>query len=464
MILEQHYLACLSHASYLIGDETTRTAVVVDPQRDVERYLESAKKHGLTIRHVFLTHFHADFVSGHLELRARTGAEIHLGARGKAEYPFAPAHDGDVLDIGNVRLRVLETPGHTPESISIAVYDLAKDPDGPRAVLTGDALFIGDVGRPDLLVSVGMTSQQLASQLYDSLRDKLLPLPDSTVVYPAHGAGSACGKNISKDTFSTLGVQKQTNWALQPQSREQFVAALCAEQPCAPPYFSFDAQINSRERATLDSVLTDALKPLSLAELLRLKNSGTVVLDVRDPNDYAREHLAGSLNIGLGGRYASWAGELLAPDQAIALVAEPGKEREAAMRLGRIGFDRVVGYLEGGPSAFAGRSDLTRGHPRIHAPELMSLLANMTPPLVLDVRAEHEWKAGHLEKSLNQPLPNLRKLADNLPRDREIVVQCLGGYRSSIACSLLEQLGFDKLRDLEGGWNAWVAARGATTR
>jgi glyoxylase-like metal-dependent hydrolase (beta-lactamase superfamily II)/rhodanese-related sulfurtransferase len=461
MILEQHYLACLSHASYLIGDERTHTAVVVDPQRDIERYLESAKKHGLTIRHVFLTHFHADFVSGQLELRARTGAEVHIGAHGQAEYPFTPARDGDQLDLGDVRLRVLETPGHTPESISIVVFDRARSESEPRAVLTGDALFIGDVGRPDLLVSIGMSPQQLASMLYDSLRDKLMPLPDATLVYPAHGAGSACGKNMSKDTFSTLGAQKQVNWALQPQTREQFIASLTTDQPGAPPYFAFDVRTNRKQHATLDESLALALKPLALAEVLRLKNSGAVVLDVRDPNDYAREHLVGSTNIGLGGRYAAWAGELLRPDQALVLVADPGQEREAAMRLGRIGFDRVVGFLDGGASAFAGRRELTRGHSRIRPAELQQLLAGLTPPLVVDVRAPSEWNAGHIDGARNEPLPNLRELAAKLPRDRELVVQCQGGYRSSIACSLLEQLGFDRLRDLEGGWNAWVAAQGA---
>jgi glyoxylase-like metal-dependent hydrolase (beta-lactamase superfamily II)/rhodanese-related sulfurtransferase len=461
MILEQHYLACLSHASYLIGDERTRTAVVVDPQRDIERYVESAAKHGLTIRHVFLTHFHADFVSGQLELRARTGAEIHIGAHAKADYPFTPARDGDELDFGDVRLRVLETPGHTPESISIVVIDRAKSASEPRAVLTGDALFIGDVGRPDLLVAVGMSSQQLASMLYDSLRNKLMPLPDATLVYPAHGAGSACGKNMSKDTFATLGAQKQTNWALQPQTREQFIAGVTSDQPSAPAYFAFDVQANRKQHATLDESLALALKPLALAEVLRLANSGAVLLDVRDPNDYAREHLAGSMNIGLNGRYAAWAGELLRPDQALVLVADSGKEREAAMRLGRIGFDRVAGYLEGGASAFAGRRDLTRGHARIQPADLQRLLAGLTPPLVVDVRAPSEWNAGHIDGSRNEPLPNLRELAARLPRDRELVVQCQGGYRSSIACSILEQHGFDKLHDLEGGWSAWIAARGA---
>jgi glyoxylase-like metal-dependent hydrolase (beta-lactamase superfamily II)/rhodanese-related sulfurtransferase len=458
MIFEQHYLACLSHASYLIGDERTKTAVVVDPQRDIERYLDSAKKHGLTIRHVFLTHFHADFVSGQLELRERTGAEIHLGAQGKADYAATPAHDGDVLDLGDVRLRVLETPGHTPESISILVYDLAKDAVTPYAVLTGDALFIGDVGRPDLLVSIGKTSRELASMLYDSLRDKLGTLPDSTLVYPAHGAGSACGKKMSKDTFSTLGVQKQTNWALQPQTRDQFVATLVGDLPAPPAYFAFDAALNRRERLTLDDALAIALKPLPLDEVLRFQKMGAVVLDTRDPDDYASEHLAGSTNIGLGGKYASWSGDLLRPDQPIVLIAAPGKERESAMRLGRIGFDRVVGYLDGGAAAFAARRDLVRSHARIDAAELQRRLAGPNPPLVVDVRALHEWNAGHIDGARNEPLPKLRELAASLPRDRELVMQCQSGYRSSIAASLLEQQGFTRLADLQGGWVAWQAA------
>lgn len=455
MILEQHYLACLSHASYLIGDERTRTAVIVDPQRDVERYLESAMKHGLTIRHVFLTHFHADFVSGHTELAVRTGAAIHLGARAKADYPTTPARDGDVLDLGDVRLKVLETPGHTPEAISLLVYDLKKSASEPHAVLTGDALFIGDVGRPDLLVSAGMTAHELASLLYDTLRDKLAPLPDATIVYPAHGAGSACGKSLSKDTCSTLGVQKQTNWALQPQSREQFIATLTRELSTPPAYFAFDAGFNRVQRATLDQVLEQVLRPLPLAEALRLVGDGALLLDTRDPDDYAREHLAGSTNIGLGGRYASWCGELLRPDQPLVLIADPGKEREAVTRLGRIGFERIAGFLEGGASAFAARPDLRRSHPRIDPPELARKLRSAAPPLVVDVRAPSEWNAGHIDGARNEPLPQLRELAQRLPRDRELVLQCQGGYRSSIAASLLEQAGFERIADLRGGWSAW---------
>jgi glyoxylase-like metal-dependent hydrolase (beta-lactamase superfamily II)/rhodanese-related sulfurtransferase len=455
MFLKQYYLGCLAHASYLVGDERSGTAAVIDPQRDVEQYLDDAARHGLAIHHVLLTHLHADFVPGHLELAARTGATIHLGARASAEYPFQPERDGAEIDLGGVRLRVLETPGHTPESISILVFDLAKSASDPHAVFTGDTLFVGDVGRPDLLASVGVSSRDLASMLYDSLRAKLAPLPDATLVYPAHGAGSACGKKLSQDTSSTIGAQKALNWALQPMERARFVDELVADQPCAPAYFGYDAELNRKRRATLDESLAKALVPLSLGYVLRLQSAGAVVLDTRDPDVYAREHLARSTNVGLGGKYANWCGELLRPHQTVVIVAEPSKEREAATRLGRIGFDRVAGYLEGGAAAWAGRGELLRGHSRIEAAELARRLARAEPPLVVDVRAPGEWNAGHIEGARNEPLPKLAEFASRLPRDRDLVVQCQSGYRSSIAASLLEQLGFDRVSDLRGGWLAW---------
>jgi glyoxylase-like metal-dependent hydrolase (beta-lactamase superfamily II)/rhodanese-related sulfurtransferase len=462
MILKQYYLGCLSHASYLVGDESSKQAVVIDPQRDIDQYVDDAARAGLSIRHVCLTHFHADFVSGHVELARRFGAKIHMGARARAEFAFEAHKEGDVIDLGGVRLRVLETPGHTPESITLLLFEGGAP--SPVAMFTGDTLFIGDIGRPDLLASVGMSAEELASAMYDTLRDKILPLPGETIVYPAHGAGSACGKNLSKERSSTLGVQKASNWALQPMTRERFVAELTSAQPAAPKYFAFDADLNRRARATLDEVLDASLRPMPLAELLRLANAGAVVLDTRDPNDYARQHLAGSTNIGLGGQYARWAGELLSAKTSIVLVADKGRERESATRLARIGFDRVVGYLEGGPSAFADAPDLVRSHPRIDAAELQRLLASDAPPHVVDVRAISEWQSGHVRGSQNEPLPELRELAAKIPRDRPLVVQCLGGYRSSIACSLLEQAGFDKLSDLEGGWNAWIAAQGEVAR
>jgi hydroxyacylglutathione hydrolase len=462
MILQQHYLACLSQASYLIGDEESATAIVVDPRRDVDVYLDEARRLGLTVRHVFLTHFHADFVSGHLELARRAGAEIHLGIRARADYPFTPARDGDRLELGKLRLEVLETPGHTPESISILVYDLAADPERPHAVLTGDALFIGDVGRPDLLASEGFEASELASMLYDSLHGTLMRLPDATLVYPAHGAGSACGKNLSQETVSTIGAQRKLNYALQPMNRERFVELVSSGQTEMPAYFAHDAALNRRERPTLEETLQRSLRPLSLDETLRMKNAGAVLLDVRDPDDYARAHIAGSTNIGLGGRFASWAGTVIDRERAIVVVAEPGREREAVLRLGRIGFDQVAGYLEGGPRAFERRTEVVASHPRIDPAELARRRSSARPPLVLDVRTEVEWAAGAIEASLNLPLAQLERSFDRIPRGREIAVHCQSGYRSSIAASLLEQAGFQPLSDLAGGWLAWEAAQASS--
>jgi hydroxyacylglutathione hydrolase len=455
MFFKQFYLGCLAHASYLIGDEETKTAVVVDPQRDIGQYLEEARRHGFEIRHVFLTHFHADFIAGHLELRDRVGAKIHLGARADAEYAFIPHPDGDTVEFGQVRLKVLETPGHTPEGISIVVYDLAKSADIPYAVLTGDTLFIGDVGRPDLLASFGVSAEDLAAMLYDSLHEKLLTLPDETLVFPAHGAGSMCGKSLSTDLYSTMGEQRQYNYALKPMSKEEFIRLVTAGQPEAPKYFSHDAVLNRKERATLEETLAAELKPLSLDRVLEIKLAGAQLLDVRETADFAGAHLAGSVNIALGGPYATWAGTLLDRTRPIVLIAEPGREQEAAMRLGRIGFDNVAGYLEGGMEALDQRPDLIRRTDRITAPTLAEQLASAQPPLVLDVRTENEWQQKRIGDSLNIPLNRLAERSGELPRDRPIVVHCGTGYRSSIAASLLEGQGFDNTIDLVGGFNAW---------
>jgi len=464
MLIKPYYLTCLAHASYLVGDERSRTAAVIDPQRDVDAYVHDAQARGLRIAHVLLTHLHADFASGHLELAERCGATIHIGAAARTDYAVHALHDGDALEFGDVRLVALATPGHTPESMTYALYDLAVDAQRPHALFTGDTLFIGDIGRPDLLVSVGMGAEQLASLAYDSLRNKILPLPDETLVYPAHGAGSACGKNLSKETSSTLGLQKRVNWALQPLSREAFVRELTAEQPAAPAYFAFDARLNAQVKPTLDGVLVRALTPLSLEQLLERERDGAVVLDTREPDDFAPHHLRGSTNIGLSGKYAHWCGSLLDPRRALVLIAPRGRERESAVRLGRIGFDNVVGFLAGGIEALAARPDLLRGHVRIDPHELEQLLRGAQPPLVVDVRAPSEWNAGHIEGARNEPLPQLRELAQNLPRGRQLVIQCQGGYRSSIAASLLEQAGFTQLLDLRGGWAAWDAYRRASSR
>jgi hydroxyacylglutathione hydrolase len=455
MFLKQYYLGCLAHASYLIADEASGTAIVVDPQRDIQQYLVDEERLGVKIRHVFLTHFHADFIAGHLELRDRCGADVRLGARAKAEYEFVAMKDGDTLELPGVRLQVLETPGHTIESISILVFDLAKNKDRPYAVLTGDTLFIGDVGRPDLRASIGWTAEELGGYLYDSLHENLMTLPDETLVYPAHGAGSLCGKNISSDTVSTMGEQRRFNYALQPMSKEEFVRLVAADQPDAPAYFTYDAILNTRERATLDETMEHNLRPLSLDEVLLMNAQ---ILDVRDAAEYAKGHLAGSINIGLGGQFATWAGTVLGSARPIVIVAEPGREKEAALRLGRIGFDDVTGYLKDGMGALAERQDLLESTERVSAVMLAEELASGAPPLVIDIRAQGEWSAGHVGGSVNVPLSQLQERIAEVPRDRRIALHCAGGYRSSIAASLLRREGFTDLMELAGGITAWEAA------
>ena len=455
MLLKQYYLGCLAHASYLIADEVAGIAAIVDPQRDIDQYLQDASQLGLDIRYTFLTHFHADFLAGHLELRERVGATICLGARAQADYAFRPFHDGESLALGQVRLDILETPGHTPEAICIVVTDVQHDPDHPHAVLTGDTLFIGDVGRPDLMASVGVSQEELAGMLYESLHQKVLPLPDDTLVYPAHGAGSMCGKNLSSETFSPLGTQKQFNYALQPMSKAAFIELVTAGQPEAPPYFAYDAMLNRREHPTLTQTLHHVLNPLTLDEVLRQMNAGAQVLDVRDPEVYEAAHLRGSVNVGLQGTFATWAGTVLDADRPIVLIAEPGQEEEAAMRLGRIGFDHIAGYLAGGAQALADRSDLVRRIERMTAAEVAEALAAPSPPLVLDVRAPGERHDKHIDGSVHLPLNRLPRHLDEVPRDGKVIVQCAGGYRSAIAASILANHGMTAIADLVGGLAAW---------
>jgi glyoxylase-like metal-dependent hydrolase (beta-lactamase superfamily II)/rhodanese-related sulfurtransferase len=456
MILKQFYLDCLAQASYVIGDEHTGTAAVVDPRRDVQLYLEEAERQNLQIRHVFLTHFHADFVAGHLELRDRTGATIYLGASAQAEYPFTPLHDGDVVEFGRVRLQVLETPGHTAESISILVFDLDRDATRPHAVLTGDTLFVGDVGRPDLRASLGWSATELGDRLYHSLWNKLLPLPDDTVVYPGHGAGSLCGKSLGAINFSTIGQERRSNYALQSMSRDDFVSLVTADQPDAPAYFTYDAVLNSKIHPTLESSLQRGMTPLTLARVLELQKSGALVIDVRDPADFARGHLAGGINIGLGGQYATWAGSILDRERPLVIIAPPGREEEAATRLGRIGFDQVVGFLDSGMQSLDERPDLLAATERITVGNLVDELASSTPPVVVDVRRPKEWADAHIEGSVNIPLNHLEERIEELPRDRRLVVHCATGYRSSIAASLLARRGFEHLAELTGGMAAWA--------
>ncbi len=459
MILKQYYLGCLAHASYLIADEQTKEAAIVDPQRDIDQYLQDAAAQGLAIKHVFLTHFHADFLAGHIELRNRTGAKIHLGQRAQAEYDFVKSKEGDVIHFGQVKLKILETPGHTPEGISILVYDLAKSAQRPHAVLTGDTLFIGDVGRPDLLASLGVTADELADMLYDSVTNKLAKLPDETLVYPAHGAGSMCGKNLAQETVSTIGEQKKFNYALQPLSREQFKAIVTEEQPEAPQYFAYDAVRNRQERPALEESMTKALRALPLDEVLRLKNQGAQLLDVREGVEFEGAHLAGALNIALQGKYATWCGTMLDRQTPIIVIAEPGGLDEAVMRLGRIGFDNVAGYLAGGMAALANYPELVETTDRVTAQALARLRSQADAPLVLDVRSEKEWSAGHIAGSINIPLSHLRERMGEVPSDRQIAVHCEGGYRSAIAASVLVQAGRKYVLDLVGGYKAWLASK-----
>jgi hydroxyacylglutathione hydrolase len=458
VILQQFYLGCLAHASYLVGDEASGVAAVVDPQRDVEKYLTFAEAHQLRIAHVFLTHLHADFIAGHLELRDRVGATIYIGAAATTEYAAVPLLDGTRVDLGpNVSVRALATPGHTPESTSLAVFDRLVSDTAPRAVLTGDTLFIGDVGRPDLFAAPGASAPELASQLYDSLRTKLLALPDDTLVYPAHGAGSLCGRALSQATVSTIGEQRRDNYALQPMSREAFIAMVTADQPEAPAYFAFDAQMNTRERQTLDAALERELVPLSLARVLDAQRDGAQVLDTREPVEFAAAHLKGSVNVGLGGQYATWAGTILDRMSPIIIVAEPGAEQESALRLGRIGFDHVAGYLDGGLRAADGRPDLIVSTQRLSPDVVHARLSASPPSILVDVRAAHERATSAIAGSVSIPLNQLTQRLAEVPRDRPVIVHCAGGYRSSIAASLLQRAGVDRVSEMAGGIGAWHA-------
>lgn len=459
MILNQYYLGCLAHASYLIGDESSGVAAVVDPQRDIGQYIEEAEARNMTIDHVFLTHFHADFAAGHLELRDRTGASIHLGARAEADYAFEPMKDGGGMDLGRIRLAFLETPGHSPESVCILVFD-PEEAASPYAVLTGDTLFIGDVGRPDLRAALGWKASDLANLLYDSLHGKLIPATvDETLVYPAHGAGSLCGKNLSTDTVSTMGDQKKYNYALQPMDRETFTRLITTDQPEAPSYFTYDAAFNAQEHETLDHLLKRNLHPLTLEEVLRKAGDGAQLLDTRDAADYEGAHLRGSINIGLGGQYASWAGTLLRRDRPIVLITESGAEEESALRLGRIGFDHIAGYLEGGMHALDERPDLLSRTDRITAAALRDRLDTERPPLVLDIRSGQERAAKSIRGSLHVPLNHLEERLDEIPTGATVVVQCAGGYRSAMAASILKRNGIADVMDLVGGLAAWEAVQ-----
>ncbi|MBN9413953.1 MAG: MBL fold metallo-hydrolase [Candidatus Eremiobacteraeota bacterium] len=436
MEIKQYYLGCLSHASYMVSDPETRTAVVVDPQRDVDQYVQDAKSQGLTIREVVLTHFHADFAAGHLELQKRTGAGLSLGAKAQPQYPFTPRREGDQIQLGKNSLRILETPGHTPEAISLVAYE----GDQPKAVLTGDTLFVGDVGRPDLAVSQGHTKEELAGQLYHSLHDKLLQLPDEVTVYPAHGPGSLCGSAGLAGKVSTIGRERAENPMLAATDEASFVAAVTKDLPELPAYFNHDAQYNQQEHADLSEVVAQGLKPLN-------DPGSAAVLDVRSPDDFAAGHRPGSLNVGIDGRFAQWAATLSDPQQPLVLVAPPGREEETITRLGRVGLENVVGYL-------SSSEQLTQSGARIQPSELSDRLAGENPPAVLDVRTPQEFRKGHIAGAQHIPLGELARRLEELPG--EVVVHCQSGYRSSMAASLLRQHGV-VATDLVGGIAAWQA-------
>ena len=455
MFFRQYELGCLSLYSYLVGDTTTGRAVVIDPQRDIAAYLTDAAANGLHIERVIETHFHADFVSGHLELARATGAKVSYGPGAEADYPIDNLSDGQRLSLGQVVLEVRATPGHTPESISVVVWE-HQDDDAPSAVFTGDTLFVGDVGRPDLLASAGMSAEDLAGRLYHSLHEQLLTLPDSTVVFPAHGAGSACGRAMSSAPSSTIGVQRRSNYALAPMTEEAFVAAVTADQPLAPTYFPFAASTNRRAHELLDEERIP--EPLSLDQIRRYQAGGAAVVDTRPPQDFASGHLEGALNVSLDGRFAEYAGDVIRPQQAIIIVAYPGRETEAKTRLARIGFDTVFGYLRDIEAVLAGHPDRARRAVRLPATDVAEWLSTDPSLQLIDVRNPSEHQAGTITGTRLIPLPLLLDNIYQLDPYRPTVVLCASGNRSSVAASLLRAQGFEPVADMLGGFDAWAAA------
>jgi glyoxylase-like metal-dependent hydrolase (beta-lactamase superfamily II)/rhodanese-related sulfurtransferase len=457
MILEQFYLSCLSQASYLIADEASGRAAVVDPRRDVELYLTAAGERGLRIEFVLLTHVHADFVPGHTELAERTGATIAMSESAPVDFECRGLADGEVLTLGDpgagVSIEVLATPGHTPESVTFAVREHARDA-APAAVLTGDTLFLGDVGRPDLLGAAGRTPEQMARELYRSLHGKILPLPDDVIVYPGHGAGSACGKALSSETSSTLGVQRSTNYALAPMSEDDFVAAVTEGLGEPPAYFAQEVALNRAGHSSFDA--SDEPEELDAGDALSRAGEGALLLDVRDDQMFAAGHLRGSVNVGLSGRFAEFAAAARAPEQPVVLVGSPAEVREARLRLARVGIDAVVGEVTDLHVLHA-RPELTSTQSRLTARQAMDRLDDVEDMQVLDVRNPGEFADGALPGAVNLPLPRLRELMDRLDPARPVLVNCAGGYRSSAAASMLRAHGFGDVSDILGGWNAWRA-------
>ncbi|MGO9732989.1 MBL fold metallo-hydrolase [Mycobacterium sp.] len=454
MIFTQHYLGCLSQASYLIGDETTGRAVVVDPRRDVEEYLGEAAEHGLRIERVIETHIHADFLSGHLELAAATGALISFGEGADVEFPIDPLRDGQRISLGDVTLQILATPGHTPESICVVVYEHADD-EAPYGVLTGDTLFVGDVGRPDLFVTSGYSADELAQKLYGSLQTKLLKLPDATRVFPAHGAGSACGKQLSSETSSTIGEQRRTNYALRAVDVDQFVAAVTEGQPVRPRYFEFAAHRNRELRPLLDE---NPPYLLDIEEVCKHTEAGAILLDSREPDDYASRHIRGAINIGLQGRFAEWAGDVLSPERDIVLVGDVALAREARIRLSRVGLDRVVGQLSDLAWVFAHRPDVVESAARLTVGRLAELRGLQPRLQLVDVRSPQEAAEGVIPGARQVPLAALTDSLAALDPAAPVVAYCAGGGRSMVAASVLRASGFTDVADVVGGFGAWHRA------
>jgi hydroxyacylglutathione hydrolase len=454
MYFKQFYLGCLAHASYLMGSEGE--AAVVDPQRDVEQYVAEAEAHGFRIKYVVETHLHADFVSGHRELADRTGAEIVFGHRAGAAFPYLGVKDGDELKLGTVTLRFLETPGHTPESISVLIVDTEVSAE-PRKVLTGDTLFIGDVGRPDLVGSKGYTAEEMAGMLYDSLHEKLLALDDAVEVYPAHGAGSLCGRNLSKETSSTIGEQRRFNYALRPMPRDEFVRMMTENLPEVPAYFPKDAEINRAGAPALGEVPRP--RGLTPDKVSALAERGHLVLDVRGGAEYGTAHVPGAINIGLGGQFASWAGTLIAIGTPVVLVANDEEDvEEAVVRLARVGIETVSGYLGGGMYAWNKAGLPTASMAQIPADELDARITEGADLRIVDVRRPAEFAIGHVPGAVNAQLAELEKMAADLDPSRPTAVVCASGYRSSTATSLLERRGFTQLFNVVGGTTGWVNA------
>lgn len=452
MYFEQFYLGCLAHASYLLASEGE--AVVVDPQRDVDLYLKAAADHGFAIRHVFETHLHADFISGHKELAARTGAKIYIGSQAGAMFPHVAVSDGFELKFGQVSIRVLETPGHTPESICLVFTDTEKS-SAPWAVLTGDTLFIGDVGRPDL--SPRHSAKELAGMLYDSLHHKLLTLADNVLVYPAHGAGSLCGKNMRAERSSTIGLERLSNYALQIKSKEEFIAQLTSQLPARPEYFAKDAEINRTGASSLSDL--PPLRSVAPLELEQMLEEGEVALDVRAGDEFAAAHVPGSINIALSGQFATWAGTLLGLTASPVLIADTEQQiEEARVRLARVGIETLGGYLAGGVAAWRQAGLPLATIPQITVNELRDRLRS-APVQVLDVRREPEWDAGHIEGAAWWPLDNFKVSAPEIDHDTPLAVHCKSGYRSMVASSLLQRAGFKHVQNVVGGFDAWEQAK-----